>query len=100
MDWTIQNGRMLEVETQRDRVVPTMDALPEEDCQENLKVMVMHTEAPPERTCAGQRMDGGEISAEDLRRDCRNELCITCAARDPNSGYNKKEYDIQGSDML
>eukprot|EP00972_Heterocapsa_arctica_P065799 9711971-Heterocapsa_arctica.AAC.1 len=27
-------------------------------------------------------------------------MCITCAARDPNSGYNKKEYDIQGSAML
>eukprot|EP00972_Heterocapsa_arctica_P020062 2962398-Heterocapsa_arctica.AAC.1 len=61
-----------------------------------MNVMVMHTEAPPGRPCAELRMGGGEVGAEDLRRDCRNNMCITCAARDPNSGYNKKEYGIQG----
>eukprot|EP00972_Heterocapsa_arctica_P045292 6685832-Heterocapsa_arctica.AAC.1 len=45
-------------------------------------------------------MGGGEISAEDLKRDCRNKRCVTCAARDPSSGYNNKEYGIQGSAML
>eukprot|EP00972_Heterocapsa_arctica_P030537 4496008-Heterocapsa_arctica.AAC.1 len=90
MDWTIQNGRMLELEIQRDRVAPEEEALPQEDCREHMNVMVFHTEAPPERTCAEQRVGGGEISAEDFKRHCRNKTCITCAARDPNSGYNKK----------
>eukprot|EP00972_Heterocapsa_arctica_P042728 6300104-Heterocapsa_arctica.AAC.1 len=27
-------------------------------------------------------------------------MCLTCSARDPSSGYNKEEYDIQHSGML
>eukprot|EP00972_Heterocapsa_arctica_P022417 3296305-Heterocapsa_arctica.AAC.1 len=44
MDWTLQNGRMLEIQIQRDRVAPEVETLPQEDCRENMNVMVFHTE--------------------------------------------------------
>eukprot|EP00972_Heterocapsa_arctica_P090423 13337982-Heterocapsa_arctica.AAC.1 len=62
--------------------------------------MVLHTEVSQGRTCAEQRVEGGEICQEDFNRDCRNKRCITCAARNPNSGYNQKEFGKQGSAML
>eukprot|EP00972_Heterocapsa_arctica_P102885 15163354-Heterocapsa_arctica.AAC.1 len=56
MDRTLQNGRMLELEIQRDRLEPAAEALPQEDCKEKLEVMVLHTEVPQGRTCAEQRV--------------------------------------------
>eukprot|EP00972_Heterocapsa_arctica_P020399 3009293-Heterocapsa_arctica.AAC.1 len=64
---------MLEVEPQKDRVAATTEALHQEECQEHMNVMVLHTEAPQECSCAEQKVGGGEISSEDLKRDCRNE---------------------------
>eukprot|EP00972_Heterocapsa_arctica_P053126 7823060-Heterocapsa_arctica.AAC.1 len=61
MDWTIQNGRMLEVEPQKDIVASTTEALPQEGCREHMNVKVLHTEAPQERSCAEQRVGVGEI---------------------------------------
>eukprot|EP00972_Heterocapsa_arctica_P057679 8507880-Heterocapsa_arctica.AAC.1 len=91
---------MLELEVQIDRVELAAETLPQEDCKEHLEVMVLHAEIPQGRTCAEQRVGGGEICTEDLNRDCRNKSCVTCAARNPNSGYNQEEFGIQGSAML
>eukprot|EP00972_Heterocapsa_arctica_P093772 13831793-Heterocapsa_arctica.AAC.1 len=65
-----------------------------------MEVMVLHTEIPQGSTCAEQKVGGGEITQEDLKRDSRNKHCFTCAGRSPNSGYNQKEFPIQGSAML
>eukprot|EP00972_Heterocapsa_arctica_P107991 15905404-Heterocapsa_arctica.AAC.1 len=90
MDWTMKNGRMLIPELQLDRVVPAVVAPLEAEYCENMKVMVMQSETPMVRTCATPRVAGEDITPDDLKQDCRNEMCLTCAARDPNSGYNKK----------
>eukprot|EP00972_Heterocapsa_arctica_P016863 2491012-Heterocapsa_arctica.AAC.1 len=42
------------------------------------------------------KVEAGEIPQEELKRDCRNKSCLTCAGRDPNSGYNQKEFPILG----
>eukprot|EP00972_Heterocapsa_arctica_P088023 12980033-Heterocapsa_arctica.AAC.1 len=87
---------MLEVETQSNRLEKTVEQLPQEEPKEDMDVMVLHTEIPQARTCAEMKVEGGEIPQEELKRDCRNRNCLTCAGRDPNSGYNQKEFPIQG----
>eukprot|EP00972_Heterocapsa_arctica_P039040 5749756-Heterocapsa_arctica.AAC.1 len=76
---------MLEVEVQLDRLEQAAEKLPQEDRKEHLEVMVLHTEIPQGRTCAEQKVEGGEIGKEDLKRDCRNKNCFICAGRNPNS---------------
>eukprot|EP00972_Heterocapsa_arctica_P050116 7370226-Heterocapsa_arctica.AAC.1 len=65
-----------------------------------MKRMVMQAETPAVRTCAKPRTRGADITPDDLKRDCRSDMCLTCSARDPNSGYNKEGFDIQHSGML
>eukprot|EP00972_Heterocapsa_arctica_P074026 10925041-Heterocapsa_arctica.AAC.1 len=65
-----------------------------------MKRMVMQAETPVVRTCARARARGTEITPDDVKGHCRSDMCITCSARDPNSGFNKDEYDINYSGML
>eukprot|EP00972_Heterocapsa_arctica_P106932 15751036-Heterocapsa_arctica.AAC.1 len=62
--------------------------------------MVMQAETPAVRTCATARARGTDITPDDFKGDCRSDMCLTCSSRDPNSGFNKDEYDIHYSGMM
>jgi hypothetical protein len=98
MERTLRTGTMLEVDVQMDRLEQT--AKKREESTMDMQVMVLHSELPQGCTCTETKMGGGEISHRELKGDCRNDHCMTCAARNPHSGYNQKPYPIQGSAIL
>eukprot|EP00972_Heterocapsa_arctica_P001843 263192-Heterocapsa_arctica.AAC.1 len=63
MDWTMEHGRMLSLEFQRDRVAPAVVARQEPESCENMKVMVMQSETPLVRTRATPRATGADPHA-------------------------------------
>eukprot|EP00972_Heterocapsa_arctica_P068058 10048512-Heterocapsa_arctica.AAC.1 len=65
-----------------------------------MEVMVLHTEIPQGSTCAEIKVGGGEITHKDLKGYCRNDHCFVCAGRSPNSGFNQREFPIQGNAIL
>eukprot|EP00972_Heterocapsa_arctica_P063842 9419493-Heterocapsa_arctica.AAC.1 len=89
---------MLEVELQLDRLDRTVRT--REVSTVDMQVMVRHTELPQGCTCTGTSLAGGEMEHRELKGDCRNDHCTTCAARNPHSGYNQKPFAIQGSAIL
>jgi hypothetical protein len=100
MDWSLKNGRILEMEIQESRILPKKEDKEKEQHEADMNAMVLHNELQLYRSCAGQRGDGSEITVQDLNMDCRNNKCMTCAARSPDNGFNLKEYNIQESAIL
>eukprot|EP00972_Heterocapsa_arctica_P021813 3206973-Heterocapsa_arctica.AAC.1 len=88
------------MELQQGRAAVVAVELQQNEVCENMQRMVMQSETPVVRTCARARAIGTYITPDDTKGDWRSDMCLTCSARDPNSGLNKDEYDIHRSGTL
>eukprot|EP00972_Heterocapsa_arctica_P072001 10635034-Heterocapsa_arctica.AAC.1 len=91
MSWSMANARFLSVvlEAQLGQAAPEQQREQKADiiC-EDMNRAVMQKEVPGERTCAKAKASGAQITPDDIKNNCRRDTCLTCSARDINSGFN------------